>query len=690
MLKGRSNALAQARQSPILAAAERLQAAGKPPVDVPAVPSFRAFLEGHARVKTGSGYAPYSFAGREVLSWVVDRIDAILGSNGGAPVTDAALDICGGAQFGKTVLVLNLKAYATGVLFRNVAYYLPDDDLVQGIIDTKDRPDVIDQIPWYAELCTIGKTVNASGRAVNRKGAFMVTDGRRSAQAYMRGMGKIPTTFSADIVIEDEKDDIPEARAKFLAGRMTSSDLRFHISIGTQRYHGAGQNKQFERGTQHVGLLACPGCGARHNPEESWPGICRVAVDGRRAPGDPRLTLEGDFRLPGDAAAAAAVPFAHDATYYLACPACGAALDRADIVFEPRRPEREKLRRWSVRVSQLSCSAIDLVQIVADWCQNAVRDPESMRAFCCDRLALPKSTAQALTPQLVQRAQAAEPVTLSLAAPAGAAVYAGLDTGDRCWFVARAVLGPARKRLLWAEQISAERVRARVPQLCATLGVAALFVDAGPLRDLARDLALQLNGLAGAAAQRVDDPQRAYLALTPAVAWDGPAGRWRGLKAACVEFSLRDGQGVRHKLGQTQDGAFYPLIAADREETIQRIVNELLTAAEGVVEVLDGKLRTEPSFRLPSSVPGAPAVVETYLAHLLSGSRKERTADGKSERFVDGIENHFLLATAYAGLAEAVCDPARSAVAPPPLPRAFADSRSGRVLAARRERSVVG
>ena len=67
--------------------------------------------------------------------------------------------------------------------------------------------------------------------------------------------------------------------------------------------------------------------------------------------------------------------------------------------------------------------------------------------------------------------------------------------GDQCWFVARAVDAkpPHLVRLLWVEPIAAERVRTRVPELFRELGLTALCVDAGPLRDLARDLVFELN-----------------------------------------------------------------------------------------------------------------------------------------------------------------------------------------------------
>lgn len=83
---------------------------------VPRIDSFFDFLTRHARVKSGSGYVPYHFRGREALLPIVRQLDAMLAS--GEP--DASLALCGGAQFGKTVLMLNLLAYLVAVRFRNV------------------------------------------------------------------------------------------------------------------------------------------------------------------------------------------------------------------------------------------------------------------------------------------------------------------------------------------------------------------------------------------------------------------------------------------------------------------------------------------------------------------------------------------------------------------------------------------
>jgi hypothetical protein len=653
---------------------------------LPVVGSFREYLEKHARVKIPDGsYAPYTFVGREALSFVVDIIDRVLGSSTGKPISDARLTATGSAQWGKTILELNFLAFAAGLQFRSVGLFLPDEDLVEGIVDSKLRPDVLDQQPWLNSLITLGKAENASGKTVNRKGLFTCTDGRKKSHGMIHGMQKIPTTFSFDIVIEDEKDDIPPTTSRYLTARMTASDLRFRLSIGTQRYAGAGQNKEFEAGTMHIGHFTCPGCGHKQNPEENWPGICRLAVDREPRPDDPQLQLEGNFRMAGTSHRDVATPrspsaataegdvatprspsaataegkvydFSPEAHFYLGCVRCGAELDRHAPEFIAQHHEREALHHWSVRISQLLCAAIALKQIVGDWCHNAVKDPDAMKTFSVDRLGLPRSASQQLDQRILDRARALETFSLSLTPRPATTRFAGLDTGDRCWLTVREIESKTIKRVTWLEQLSAERVRDRVPQIFALLGVTALFVDAGPLRDLARDLCFLLNGLLDFRPSPFADPERAVIRFPGGLTWDGPNQRWRGLRCAAVEFTLKEGKGVNHKLGITQDGLFYPVIACNRDETIERVVNELLTAGENVIEVIGGKLRTTPSLRLPARTAGSPKILETFDAHIIAGSRRERDASGRAEHFVDGCENHFLLGTAYAALAESVCE----------------------------------
>jgi len=715
----------------------------------PRIDSFEDFLANHARVKNGAGYVPYHFAGREALKPIVERLDLILAA--GEP--DVSLALCGGAQFGKTVLMLNLLAYLVAVRFRNVGYYLPDDDLVSGLVDGKLRPDVLDQIPWLARLIAVGKTLNASGRAVNRKGAFLCTDGKRTALAFMRGLGKIPTSFSMDVVIQDEKDDLSEEHARFLPGRMTASDLRLSLIIGTQRYHGAGQNLAFTEGTQHVGLLTCPGCGVRHNPETLWPGICRLVMEDRPQSEWPQLTVEGHFAFgegKGNGVAQTIafpngvwergrkdlpVAYAPGQRFALACPGCGTELDREHPVWHAQAPEREAQRKWSYRISQLLIPDIDLAQIVAAW-QLAIRDPGQMMVFCTDRLALPKSTTQTLTPHDLQAArgnyylerprgitespnltkltefQRTEGLSVSdsnrksahLVNPVGASLcFGGLDMGDQCWFVAREVeeKSPHQARLLWIEAIAAERVRARVPELFRQLGLNVLCVDAGPQRDLSRDLVFLLNGLEEEAVASSTDAGRNIYFRNGAhgadrsngevgLNWHADSERWRGLRCAPVEFTQREGQGLRHKVARTQGGRLYPLIAAHRDETIQRVITELLPPTETQPRLREradgtGELLTKPRFLLPTATEETRAVLELYERHLLAGARQERSADGKTLRYLDKCENHFLLATAYAALAESLVR-SRSEITAVPAIRAVPSLRG----VMRRERSVIG
>jgi hypothetical protein len=862
---------ANASSSAILRVARKLDRR-KTEAAPPRIDSFLDFLTHHARVKSGSGYVPYHFKGREALLPIVQQLDALLSS--GAP--DASLALCGGAQFGKTVLMLNLLAYLVAVRFRNVGYYLPDDDLVAGLVDGKLRPDVLDQIPWLARLLQVGKTLAPTGRAVNRKGAFLCTDGTRSALAFMRGLGKIPTSFSMDVVIQDEKDDLPEEHARFLSGRMTASDLRLSLIIGTQRYHGAGQNLAFTEGTQHIGLVRCPGCGKRWNPELEWPGICRLRVEkdeggeaddngvvggpGRSqtefgnegssgvgvassaqpstfsllpstfSPANaPRLTTEGHFvwgarqasvgsrRPQGDGASVVAgavpsagatngsgtisrtalafserqedipvaalppvlgtapatterlrpigtsaataevmrkgaaredefpggnekesatrwpIPFTPGQEYYLACPDCGAELDRTHPEWHALAPDRAAQRRWSYRLSQLLFPDIDLAQIVAAW-QLAIRDPAQMNVFCTDRLALPKSSSQTLTPhdlaaaredyglrecdqitgitQINQIGERTDDRTPAEFGNLGASrnlvlpsiCYGGLDLGDQCWFVARAIesRAPHRARLLWVEPIAAERVRTRVPELFRALNLRALCVDAGPLRDLSRDLAFALNGLDEEATASGDEASRNIFfsrnGATLPLRWLASAERWENLRCVPVEFTQREGAGVRHKVARTQEGRVYPLLGAHRDESIARVITELTARgsdADGSILIENASGLTAraagPRFLLPTPTESTRGVLDLYERHLLAGSRQERSADGRTLRFIDKCENHFLLATAYAALAELIAPVRDRAAAGRPVRPGFSSlGLPGSRMRARTERSVAG
>ena len=666
------------------------QLAPAPAVLAPRVATFHQFLLEVARVRVQSGaaagtYAPYTFKGRAALEEVVHLIDHVLGSTTGEPLKDARLGLAGGAQFGKTTLELNLAAYVAACRFLNPIVFLPDDKLADEIVDAKFRPDVLDQIEWLAQMTKVGRAVNKSGKAVNTKGAFLVTNGERKAVGMFRGLQKPPTTFTADVVVEDEKDDIKRANSKFVSGRMTASALRFHLEVGTQRIHGAGQNLVWKNGSQGVVLLATAATAAalphaafkvafghRYvetvppgwlNPEEAWPQICRCAVTGTPRADDPQLGFEGDFRRPGSAAVVAT--FEPGGHFYYAHPETGEPLDCDRPLWHHRVPAKLAQRQFSFRVAQIGTPAIDLSQIVAHW-TRAVGDNEEMVTFRCDRQALPKSAAQALTPEILTRARTVgESFPLGFRR-AGVPRFAGLDMGDRCWYVCRETASPADKRLVSAAQIAIGDVVSRVLSLCAADGVSTLFIDERPAVSEARTLALALNGLAELTAWPAVDwkNREGYYGFPGGLAWDGRAQKWLNLRCAVVRFTKNQlGAGIEQGAVEfTENGVtkFVPVIACNRFETIDRVVREFLTPTENVVEAVrdasgKGYVRTEPAMRLPSNNPGAPGVLAAVDAHFLAGSQREKDEKtGELGDYVDGTDNHFLFANGYSALAETI------------------------------------
>ena len=619
--------------------------------EAPKIGSFEQFLMEHASVRLPNGkYVPYSLKGREALLEVIRIIDLVLGSHTGKMLPDAKLSICGGAQIGKTIIECNLMAYATAVRFMNCGLYLPDAKLVEGIVDGKLRPDVIERIDFLGPLMTLGKGKDKRGRMVNRKGAFMVKDEDRTAEGMVMGLNKIPTTFSMSIAMEDEKDDILTKYSKYLEGRMGASDLRFRISIGTQRLHGAGQNKEWQDGSQGVFEFEVGDEGKRIRPETLWPQVCRLMVDGEPRPTDPKLTDTGKF----EDAAKVRWDFKPGQTFYLADPETGAVIDRTKPIVNHLRPERIEMQDWSFSVSQLSMDAYDLTQMVSRW-QKAVRDPVTMVAFRCEVLALPTNTTQGLSPEILTRSRgAAEPFDLSLSLRPGTAGYGGLDTGNSCWLVVREVKSEVEKRIIHAEDIALADVVRRTVDLFHKIGLTALFVDARPAVNEARTLCYKLNNLEGITWPVVEKPDESVIRFPGGLVWDGKKGQWENLKCAVVEFTRKSGAGIVQKIGREQsDGVtkFFPIIQCSRFDTIDSTISEFLTPDENVYRQHNEEVYREPVMLLPRRVTGSPAILETLDRHLITGSARVEE-DGEKGDYVDKCNNHLLLGDAYSGLAE--------------------------------------
>lgn len=656
---------------------DRLQASKIPTVDRPERKTFEAFLREDAMVPTGGGeYARFSFEGREILLAVVRVIDRILGGEDSEPLRDSMMAIAGGAQFGKTTIELLLGAYLTSQRFLNFGLYMPDDDIAARVIDTKFRPDVVDQIPWLARMTQCGRAVNASGKAVNTKKAAAITDGVRRANFLVSGLQKPATTFSLDVAARDEEDDIPPKNAKFVRGRMTASKYRIQFVIGTQRVHGRGQNKAWEDASQGVALFGPMSEAWQFEPaeevgeiptgflnvEDEFPGVIRCAVNGVPSPSDPKLTWAGDFRH--DAAPNDSV-YAHRPSnfYYLAHPETGEPLDRLRPVLFHRKPERIDQHQWGVRISQLGIGAIGLSQILGQF-QLAVNDPDEMIVFRCDVLALPQSTSQAITPAILDRAQNVDPFEMRIVREPSRVAIAGLDMGDKCWLTVREIENPECKRLIYAASVTSGDVARRIAGLHAQNLFDCLFVDQRPLVDKSREIALHLNGLnvltTWPTAPKKGDKD-GHISFESGLTWDGRNAQWRNLKCAVVRFDKKKiGMGIEHDFDRFEEGGFekfVPLISCNREETIDRAVRAYLTPEEGVNEVVGGKIRILPSMLLPI---GSQPIIETLRQHIVSGSERERGDDGSLGDYKDKIANHLLLADAYASLAEIIGEIKRS------------------------------
>lgn len=626
--------------------------------NVPQMVSFRDYLDRFAQVPMrGDGnYGAFQFEGRAPLEFIAGIVDKILANclHGEEVEIDgvvfkpgqlkgATLSVGGGAQFGKTVLVLNFQGYCTFVEFVNFGYYTPDQELLAKIVDTKFRPDVLDQQPWMSEMVQVGKSENASGKTVNRKNSYQASDGDRKAFGYFCGMQKPPTTISLDCAALDEVDDIPARNMGYVDGRMTGSPLQFKFEIGTQRIAGAGQNARVKAGSFHVRMYECAECKQSWNLEEEFPRIIRCN-------GESITAESGHDR---------------DAHYYLACPECGHELDRDSGHYVAKNPHKIKSAHFSVRVSQLNISAISLQEIVGAW-YAAMQDPsgDALVAFYCDRVGIPNAgAAQPITQKVLDRSrklglgteESPEEYSMSLSGGAAKRV-AGMDMGPRCWLWVDEIQDDV-SALVWSELIASGNASTRVPQLMEALGISCVFLDAGGEPDLTKRIVLALNGLDDYSPPVIPRNEliKSQLGnLGVGLNWDGQRGLWSGIRAAAVLFVAGEAKGVEQTIGFTQDGKIYPLIKCNRSESIQTAVNDFLTPADGVLEMLgehgNKSLRKLPRARLPKTYIGAGVSQAVLDGHLLN-LRKERNPRTGEEDWVDKVENHLGLSKVYARLA---------------------------------------
>ena len=91
---------------------------------------------------------------------------------------------------------------------------------------------------------------------------------------------------------------------------------------------------------------------------------------------------------------------------------------------------------------------------------------------------------------------------------------------------------------------------------------------------------------------------------------------------------------------------------------------------------------------LPPRVAGQPPILDQVDAHHITGSERAKAADGSLGDYVDGCENHLLLANGYAKLAEIVGGNQANFSSGPIITTRY--TRVGRIIMARRNRVIEG
>ena len=340
-------------------------------------------------------------------------------------------------------------------------------------------------------------------------------------------------------------------------------------------------------------MIACTGCGAEISPEDEWPGVCRLQTGGAPSPDDPRLTLAGDFKSAGEEGDRRHAQAWQPLLSRLSVLRRRAGSRRRGL--QAARPEMAALGKFGVEVSQIATPAIGLTQIVAAWA-SAVADPDKMTAFRCDRWR--RRAAHRAGPGILDRCR--EDYALSVV-PTGLPRFGGLDTGDRLWLVAR----ESESAFASALHGLSNSVRRPPASVCPALRCARPHLPFCRYRQRARDGARH-RASHQPARQRAADPRGKQIRphRLRRRSRSGTARAGAGF-APRVEFSLKPGGGIVHELRLTQEGHAYPVIRANRDETIQRAIDEFLCYDDGLVAVVDGKIRTAPVMRMPAACPVA-------------------------------------------------------------------------------------
>jgi hypothetical protein len=395
------------------------------------------FLE--QEVPTDATDGRYSLAGHEPLRGIVKLLEQIVIGR----ESESRVDVCKGEQLTVTTSAIGFGLWAVADQGYNVGYFLPSDKDASEIGMARLNP-ITAHSEYLTALMADADVERGVLKQIGKKFLYLV------------GLNKIPATRPMDIQISDEVDLTSEAMRKWKRGRMRHSRLRVEFDFSAPYRQDSGIAKRYDDGSQRKWLVKCGACGKDDIIlEEVFPDCLRQ----------------------------------FNGTWVRVCPSCHKKLDVADpkrARWVAMKPDREKERHYSFRLSALAVEAIDANGIRKSY-DDALDDPEAMAIFDRTVRAIPNAGAlQPITDVELRRME--RDYVLVCERPSNP-VFVGGDVGNACWIWFEEWLPEGRPRLVWAEKIHSDRWVERATSLIAKFRPRFGVIDMMPLFSDARKIA---------------------------------------------------------------------------------------------------------------------------------------------------------------------------------------------------------
>lgn len=280
-------------------------------------------------------------------------------------------------------------------------------------------------------------------------------------------------SLSADGVVLDEYDKIPEESRELADKRMNASLLKLRLDVSTPTLPGIGIHARFLESDQHIYVQQCPNCRA----DNQYDFFRDVTVDGERYDRwqffDPQAIRKADVALT--------------------CPSCELALDRtarcSEGVYVPQQPDVIGLRGY--HVPALAWPFVDLMELAV---KAVNKNPSALEQFMRQDLGVPyHSKGSGITEEMV--------VQLALDLPNGQLPPGpwerptmGVDVGGRFHVkITAAKRGEEKRYCLFMQTVD---TWGQVEDLMTRYRVAMAVVDAYPEAHGARAFVSKFKGRA--------------------------------------------------------------------------------------------------------------------------------------------------------------------------------------------------